>query len=90
MIVVQREESELVRQAVAGLRKLDREVLYLSAWEGMSDTQIAESLGCSKAAADKRLARAKVRLAKQYEGLSRSTTNNFPASVRKEVETYEP
>jgi len=88
-IVVQRQESELVRRAVSGLRPVDREVLYLSAWEGLSDSQIAESLGCSKAAVDKRLARAKVRLAKQYKTLSRSATNNSSVTARKEVETHE-
>lgn len=82
-IVVQRQESELIRRAVLGLGRNDREVLYLSAWEGLSDTEIAASLGCSKAAADKRLARAKARLAKQYETLVRSSARRSPADVKK-------
>ena len=66
-VVVEREEYVQVREAVGRLRDADREVLLLSAWEGLSHSQIAEVLGTSQAAVDKRLTRAKQRLAKKYE-----------------------
>lgn len=65
-VVVQRQEHLEVRRAVAQLRPADREVLLLAAWEGLPHREIAEVLGCSQAAVDKRVSRAKQRLAKQY------------------------
>ena len=63
-------EHCLVREAVMGLRPIDREVLLLSAWEGLTHVEIAEATGLSHAAVDKRVARAKVRLAQRYETLA--------------------
>lgn len=63
-------EHELVRSAVMTLADNDREVLLLSAWEGLTHGEIAEVIGCSRAAVDKRLARAKRRLARRYEALT--------------------
>lgn len=62
MQVVRREEDEAVMRAVARLRPGDRETLLLSAWEGLSASQIAAHSGISVAAAEKRLTRAKHRL----------------------------
>lgn len=80
-VVVQRLEYIQVRQAVAGLRPGDREVLLLSAWEGLSHREISEVLGCSPVAVDKRLTRAKQRLARQYETIDRTQTRRPPASA---------
>ena len=80
-VVVQREEYTLVRDAVGQLRSNDREVLLLSAWEGLSHSQIADVLGTTQAAVDKRLTRAKQRLAKKYEAQSRFTKHRPPASA---------
>jgi RNA polymerase sigma-70 factor (ECF subfamily) len=65
-VVVQRAEYATVLQAAARLSVRDREVLNLAAWEGLPHREIAEILGCSIAAVDQRLHRAKQRLAKQY------------------------
>lgn len=65
-VVVQRVEYETVLQAASRLSVRDREVLNLAAWEGLAHSEIAEVLGCSIAAVDQRLHRAKQRLAKQY------------------------
>ena len=65
-IVVQRAEYQAVLQAASRLSVRDREVLNLAAWEGLPHREIAEILGCSIAAVDQRLHRAKQRLAKQY------------------------
>jgi len=80
-VVVQREEYAQVRDAVGQLRISDREVLLLSAWEGLSHGQIAEVLGLSQAAIDKRLSRAKQRLAKKYEARTRFNMHRPPASA---------
>lgn len=76
-VVVEREEYTQVRDAVRRLRPNDQEVILLSAWEGLSHGQIAAALGLSQAAVDKRLTRAKQRLAKQYE----ATMHRPPASA---------
>ena len=65
-VVVQRAEYEMVLLAASRLSVRDREVLNLAAWEGLPHREIAEILGCSIAAVDQRLHRAKQRLAKQY------------------------
>ena len=70
-VVVQQAEYDMVIEATSRLRPIDREVLYLAAWEGMPHRQIAEVLGCSIAAVDQRLYRAKNRLAKQFDALSK-------------------
>lgn len=71
-IVIERMEHRIVRQALQALRPVDREVLLLSAWEGLSHREIAETLGCSVAAVDKRITRARHRLAEKYNALDTS------------------
>ena len=65
-IVVQRAEYATVLKAASRLSVRDREVLNLAAWEGVPHREIAEILGCSVAAVDQRLHRAKQRLAREY------------------------
>ena len=64
VVVVRREEDREVLDALAELGEIDREVLMLSAWEGMSAPEIAVAIGVSPSAAEQRLHRAKRRLAK--------------------------
>jgi len=66
-VVVERDEHARIREALGRLSETDREALSLSAWEGLSHAEIATVLGASLAAIDKRLARAKRRLAHQYD-----------------------
>ncbi len=70
MVVIERSEHVAVRQAVASLRPADREVLMLSAWEGLTHREIAAVVGCSQAAVDKRMTRAKTRLADRYRAMT--------------------
>ena len=70
-VVVRRAEYDAVVEAASRLSPEDREVLTLAAWEGLPHREIAEVLGCSIAAVDQRLHRAKQRLAKQYHALHR-------------------
>ncbi|WP_250038337.1 RNA polymerase sigma factor [Paractinoplanes maris] len=51
-----------VRAALARLGELDREVLRLTAWEGLEPREVAEVLGISAAAVRTRLSRARARL----------------------------
>ncbi len=69
-------EPELVRNAIAGLRPTDREVLMLVCWEQLSHAEAATVLGCSTNAIALRLRRAKQRLRNQLKtplGESRSS-----------------
>jgi RNA polymerase sigma-70 factor, ECF subfamily len=54
-----------LREALAALRPADREVLMLTAWEGLDGAQAATVLGCSPQAVHTRLHRARARLAAQ-------------------------
>jgi RNA polymerase sigma-70 factor (ECF subfamily) len=53
--------------ALAALNPGDREVLMLSAWEGLSAREAAVVLGCSEAAVHQRLSRARSRLSAQLD-----------------------
>lgn len=63
-LVLRREQDRIVTEAIARLRSADQEILRLVAWEGLTGPECAEALGCSVAAADQRLHRAKKRLAR--------------------------
>lgn len=68
-IVLEQAEYEQVRLALSRLNGTDQEVLRLFAWEGMTASQVAAITGLSPAAAEKRLARAKVRLARKFRSV---------------------
>lgn len=61
--VIRRIEDAAVLEAISRMRRIDREVLLLSAWEELAAPAISTALDISVAAAEKRLARAKQRLA---------------------------
>ena len=63
VVVVRRAQDQEVLDALRTLRPSDQEVLTLSAWEGLSATEIGIALGVKAAAAEQRLHRAKRRLA---------------------------
>ena len=73
-VVVQRAELDRVLKAAASLSRSDREVLSLAAWEGLAHREIAEILGCTIAAVDQRLHRAKQRLTKQYRAMNQDAS----------------
>jgi RNA polymerase sigma factor (sigma-70 family) len=52
----------VVRAALARLPEIDREVLMLTAWEGLQPREVAEVLGLSAGAVRTRLSRARARL----------------------------
>jgi RNA polymerase sigma-70 factor (ECF subfamily) len=63
-------EESLVREALRRLGPLDREVLLLSEWEGLSPAQIASVVRCPKATARTRLYRARRRFRSAFEDLT--------------------
>nr|NIS43968.1 RNA polymerase sigma factor [Desulfuromonadales bacterium] len=64
--VVRRAEYDQVLAAASRLKPADQEILRLAAWEELPHDQISRLLGCSVAAVDQRLHRAKKRLAKEF------------------------
>ena len=65
--LVQREEYDLVINAVSHLRHKDREILLLSVWEELSHEQVAVALGMTEAAVRQRFHRAKRALRKEFD-----------------------
>jgi RNA polymerase sigma factor (sigma-70 family) len=63
-------EETLVYEALRRLAPLDREVLLLAEWEGLSPVQIARVLGCLAVTARGRLHRARRRFRAVFEELS--------------------
>ncbi len=70
-------ESPLL-EALGRLRSADREVLMLTAWEGLDATQAGAVLGCSAGAVHTRLHRARARLAAHLQ----TDDQPIPAEVR--------
>lgn len=75
---VQRAESRRVRELLDTLPEPDREVLQLRVWEGMTAAQIAEVVGASVAATEKRISRA-------YRKFGRALNNRAPDLTRTET-----
>lgn len=81
-------EESLVHETLRRLLPLDREVLLLSEWEGLSPAQIASVLRCPKVTARGRLHRARRRFRSILEQLSagedderfRRSTSELPAA----------
>ena len=63
IVVVRRSEDSEVLEGLARLRPKDQEILRLSIWEELTNTEIAEVLGIDAHAATMRLSRARNRLA---------------------------
>lgn len=67
-LVIRRDESQELIDALGRLREADQEVLRLVAWEELPRTDIALILGCSRGAVDQRYHRAMSRLSDQLKG----------------------
>lgn len=71
-----------IRSAFSKLRPEDRDILTLTAWQGLDTAQLAVSLGCSKAVASLRLHHARRRFGQFFENEQHETTPADRASVR--------
>lgn len=78
-LLVVREESRQVLEALSGLKSIDQEILLLSAWEELPQADIAVTLNISIGAVRQRLHEAKKNLSKQYERLDKKR-NKTPAA----------
>ena len=65
VLVVRHDRDRWVIDAARRLPENDREILFLTAWEGLSHSEAGRVLGLSEAASRKRLERAKRRLARE-------------------------
>jgi RNA polymerase sigma-70 factor, ECF subfamily len=74
-------EAEAVRQALASLSERDREALMLVAWHGLSGARAARAAGCSRAAFEVRLHRARRRLATLLDAVERTPVVANPNSM---------
>ncbi len=70
-VLVTRQESRQVFDALSRLNTTDQEILLLSAWEELPHADIAVTLNISIGAVRQRLYEAKRNLAKQYERLEK-------------------
>lgn len=77
--VVRNSEDEALLRVVQSLPDKYAEVLRLWAWEWLTTPQIADVVGCSVSAAEKRLSRALKRM-------RASLVDEYPHAIRKEVQ----
>lgn len=68
-LVVTRVESRLAVKAVSKLKPSDREILLLSVWEGLSNSEIAGVLGIAEGTARQRLYQARRRITREFNRL---------------------
>lgn len=67
--MVMRWEYRTVHEAMGQLRAPEREILFLAAWEELTNKEIGAAMGCSTQAAAQRLHRAKKQLGRRFRAL---------------------
>jgi RNA polymerase sigma-70 factor (ECF subfamily) len=80
-------ERDLLRQVLDGLSPLLREALLLHSLDGFSAPEVAQILGISRSAAERRISRAKEQFRERYRELNRDDREDgapvpLPARVR--------
>ncbi len=80
-IVVARQDHSQILSALSHLKDTDQELLRLTAWEEMSQAEIAVVLGITVGAVRQRLYEAKRKLAHEYNRLDRRRTD-LPAAQK--------
>lgn len=83
VVVVQRHEYQLVREAASRLRTLDQEILRLTLWEELTLKETAKVLDIEVGAVKQRAHRARRRLSVEYRRLTGESAN--PPPLGKEV-----
>lgn len=80
MMIAGHEQRQLLT-ALSALRPTDQEILRLTAWEELSQAEIASTLGITVGAVRQRLYAARKKLATEYNRLERRRTD-FPAAQK--------
>ena len=80
-VVVMRQESRQVLDALSGLKATDQEILLLTAWEELPQADIAVTLNITIGAVRQRLHEAKKNLANHYDRLDKKR-NTTPAAKK--------
>jgi RNA polymerase sigma factor (sigma-70 family) len=78
LVVVQRDDDRVVTDAVRRLRPVDREIVMLDVWEGLSRAEIADAMGMTRAAVDQRIHRAYQKLSRALVPVLESSSLNSP------------
>jgi RNA polymerase sigma factor (sigma-70 family) len=81
VLIVRNEEDDEILDALGRLRDADQEVLRLVIWEEMPAKDIGTVIGCSTAAAEQRIHRAKKRLASKFSPPSRYRSDTSPQAL---------
>jgi RNA polymerase sigma factor (sigma-70 family) len=84
------DEAALVRDALRALTQVDREVLLLAEWEGLSADEIASVLGCLAVTARGRLHRARRRFRTAFEELARDEAAAIDVARSRPAATTRP
>lgn len=75
VLLVQRDEYRLVREAASRLKAIDQEILRLTLWEELTHKQAAQVLGIEVGAVKERAHRARHRLGVEYRRLAGEPAN---------------
>lgn len=75
-LIVTRQESERILEALSMLKQEEQEILRLTAWEEIHHRDIARVLDISVDAVKKRASRARKRLTREYDRLDRNPTSS--------------
>lgn len=79
--VVKKVEYELILRALHRLQPIEQELLRLSVWEELPQSQIAQALGLTEGAVKQRLHRARKKLAREYGRLNPSDQSRLTRGV---------
>ena len=80
--VIRRSEDEALAAGIGRLSQADQEVVRLRAWEDLNAPAVAQVLGCSVSAAEKRVTRAFKRLEKTLTARSGNMTRRVTITKR--------
>ena len=78
LVVVQSADDKVVTDAVQRLKPVDREIVMLDVWEGLSRAEIADVMGMTRAAVDQRIHRAYQKLSRALVPVLETTSLNSP------------
>jgi len=81
LVVVQRADDKVVTDAVRRLKPVDREIVMLDVWEGLSRAEIADVMGMTRAAVDQRIHRAYQKLSRALVPVLETSLLNSPPAA---------